>query len=60
MRQYYNGGLLGQTKRPHDFPMVGGLTRMKMVRKPAESRESFIKVWQEHVLALKDVYEMNP
>lgn len=33
---------------------------MKMIRKPAVDDERYHNVWQNHVLALKDVYEMNP
>ena len=31
----------------------------KMIKKPAVDKDRFTKVWQEYVLALKDVYEMN-
>ncbi len=31
----------------------------KMIKKPAVDNDRFAKVWQDHVLALKDVYEMN-
>jgi len=31
----------------------------KMIKKPAVDNDRFVKVWQEHVLALKDVYEMD-
>ena len=33
---------------------------MKMIRKPLVNPESFRKVWQNYVYALKDTYEMNP
>jgi acyl-CoA dehydrogenase len=33
---------------------------LKMLRKPNLDQTRFLQVWQEHVLALKDVYEMNP
>ena len=33
---------------------------LKMVRKPVLDESRFLQVWQEHVLALKDVYEMHP
>lgn len=32
----------------------------KMIKKPAASADRFEKIWKEHVLVLKDVYEMNP
>ena len=32
----------------------------KMIKKPAVDAERFKKIWEEHVLALKDTYEMNP
>ncbi len=32
----------------------------KMIKKPAVDASRFNKIWNEHVLALKDVYEMNP
>ena len=31
----------------------------KMIKKPAADAGRFNKVWNEQVLALKDVYEMN-
>ena len=32
----------------------------KMIKKPAVDSDRFNYVWKDHVLALKDVYEMNP
>ena len=32
----------------------------KMIKKPAVDSDRFAKVWQDHVLALKDTYEMKP
>lgn len=32
----------------------------KMFKKPAVDHDRFAKIWNEHVLALKDAYEMNP
>ena len=32
----------------------------KMIKKPAASADRFEKIWKEHVLILKDTYEMNP
>ena len=32
---------------------------LRMIRKPATDEARFLKIWQEHVLALKDVYEMK-
>lgn len=32
---------------------------LKMIHKPVMDEARFAKVWQEHVLALKDVYQMN-
>jgi acyl-CoA dehydrogenase len=32
----------------------------KMIKKPAADAGRFAKIWKEHVLALKDVYEMSP
>ncbi|MBW6463853.1 MAG: acyl-CoA dehydrogenase [Firmicutes bacterium] len=31
----------------------------KMIKKPAVDKDRFKKIWNEHVLALKDTYEMN-
>jgi len=31
----------------------------KMIKKPAVDADRFNKIWQDHVLALKDTYEMN-
>jgi acyl-CoA dehydrogenase len=31
----------------------------KMIKKPAVNADRFNKIWQDHVLALKDTYEMN-
>ncbi|GAB4351979.1 MAG: acyl-CoA dehydrogenase [Candidatus Abyssubacteria bacterium] len=33
---------------------------MKMIRKPAVNKDRFDNIWQNHVLALKNLYEMNP
>jgi acyl-CoA dehydrogenase len=32
----------------------------RMIRKANVDEERYQKVWQEHVYALKDIYEMNP
>ncbi len=32
----------------------------KMIKKPAADSDRFGRVWKDHVLALKDVYSMNP
>ncbi len=32
----------------------------QMIRKPAVDHDRFKKIWDEHLLALKDIYEMNP
>lgn len=32
----------------------------KMIKKPAVDADRFAKIWKDHVLALKDVYEMAP
>ncbi len=32
----------------------------QMIKKPAADRGRFGRVWNQHVLALKDLYEMNP
>jgi acyl-CoA dehydrogenase len=33
---------------------------MKMIRKPVANGDRYSNVWQNHVLALKNLYEMNP
>jgi acyl-CoA dehydrogenase len=33
---------------------------LKMLRKPAVDEKRYDHVWRTHVLALKDLYEMNP
>ena len=33
---------------------------MKMIKKPAANRARFQNIWENHVYALKDSYEMNP
>lgn len=33
---------------------------LKIIRKPKQNIERFNRVWETHVLALKDTYEMNP
>ena len=33
---------------------------LAMIRKPAVDAERYERVWQEHVHALRDAYEMNP
>ncbi|MBA2880509.1 acyl-CoA dehydrogenase [Desulfosalsimonas propionicica] len=32
----------------------------KMIRKPVDDHERFLRFWENHVHALKDTYEMNP
>jgi acyl-CoA dehydrogenase len=33
---------------------------MKMIRKPAVNEARYQNIWKNHVLALKNLYEMNP
>lgn len=33
---------------------------LKLIRKPAVDNERYERVWKKYVIALKDVYEMNP
>ena len=32
----------------------------KMIQKPASDTERFSRIWENHVISLKDTYEMNP
>jgi acyl-CoA dehydrogenase len=45
--------------KPSSTPEQADLC-LKMLRKPAVNNDRYMNVWQNHVLALKDLYEMNP
>jgi len=32
----------------------------KIIKKPIVNKERFLKIWEHHVISLKDAYEMNP
>jgi len=44
-----------QSSRPEQMDYC-----MKMIKKSAVDKERFMRVWEDHVHVLKDVYEMNP
>ena len=32
----------------------------KIIKKPAKDMERFLRIWEKHIISLKDSYEMNP
>jgi acyl-CoA dehydrogenase len=50
---------LGLYSHPHCSKAQMDLC-LKMIAKPAQNQTRFDRIWQNHVYALKDTYEMNP